>query len=375
MRSYLLLFTTALVLTLILTPLVRARALAWGAVDLPDERRRIHRRPTPRLGGVAIFWSVLLSLLVVPAFNNLVSQSFYDNRCQMMGMFAGATLIFLLGVYDDFRGLNAPIKISVQVMAAGILYSSGFQIDALTLPIIGSWAFPALLGFPLTALWVVVITNAFNLIDGIDGLAAGAAMFAFLSLFVTSLYQGHPEVSLVSIVLIGAVMGFLRHNFNPATIFLGDSGSLLLGFMAAALSLVSAQKSPTLVAIAIPLVSFGLPIAEAGLSMSRRLLSGQPIFEGDRRHIHHMLLKRGLTQRQVVILLYAICATFSLFGILLLGPERHVTALIFLVIGIGLVLGVRHLRYDEFSTLGMQIKQDASRRRRLTELRGARRPV
>ena len=140
--------------------------------------------------------------------------------------------------------------------------------------------------------------------------------------------------------LIGAVMGFLRFNFNPATIFLGDSGSLFLGFMAAVLSLVGAQKSPTLIAVAIPLISFGLPVVEVGISLSRRFVSGAPLFQGDRRHIHHMLLKRGLTQRQVVILLYVICALFTLFGLMLLNPQRNKVALILFVLGVGVVLGV-----------------------------------
>jgi hypothetical protein len=202
------------------------------------------------------------------------------------------------------------------------------------------------------------------LIDGIDGLAAGASIFALLSILVFSIAQANPEISLISVVLVGAVMGFLRYNFNPATIFLGDSGSLFLGFMAAALSLAGSQKGSTIVAIAIPLVSFGLPVVEAGLSLARRYLSGQPLLTGDRGHIHHRLLQLGLTQRQAVILLYAVCALFSLFGLMLLNPQRNIGALIFFVLGVVIILGVQHLRYAEFSELGSQIKQEVSRRRR-----------
>jgi UDP-GlcNAc:undecaprenyl-phosphate GlcNAc-1-phosphate transferase len=171
----------------------------------------------------------------------------------------------------------------------------------------------------------------------------------------------------MSIVLVGAVIGFLRYNFNPATIFLGDSGSLMLGYMAAVLSLVGAQKSPTLIAIAIPLVSFGLPVMEVGVSLSRRFLSGAPLFDGDRRHIHHMLLRRGLTQRQAVVLLYGICALFTLFGLMLLNPQRNKVALILFVLGVGIVLGVRQLRYSEFDALGLSLKRGvAGRKRSLT---------
>ena len=289
MRSYLILFSLALLLTLGLTPLVRRWALIWGAVDWPDGGRRIHARPTPRLGGLAIYLAFLATLGIAPWLGTLVSQNLLNGWQKVGVVLVVGTLIFALGVYDDFFGANATIKILVQLIAAALLYSYGFRISVLSSPFGGGWELPVWLSFPLTALWIVGITNAFNLIDGIDGLAAGASAFALLSLFLCSLAQSHPEVSLISIILVGAVIGFLRYNFNPATIFLGDSGSLMLGFMAAVLSLVSAQKSPTLIAIAIPLVSFGLPVAEVGISLSRRFLSGAPLFQGDRRHIHHML--------------------------------------------------------------------------------------
>lgn len=364
MRSYLLLFTTALLFAFGLTPMVRRWAARWGAVDLPDDDRRIHTTPTPRLGGVAIYLAFLATLAIAPWLGNRVSEQFIANRQTVFVLLAAGTLIFALGVYDDFRGANAFHKIAVQLVAAGVLWSCGLRIGLLSSPFGGSWELPVVLSFALTALWIVGITNAFNLIDGMDGLAAGASAFALLSLFICSLTQGHPEVSLLSIVLVGAVLGFLRYNFNPATIFLGDSGSLLLGFMAASLSLVGAQKSPTLIAVAIPLVSFGLPIAEVGLSLSRRFLSGAPLFQGDRRHIHHMLLLRGLTQRQAVILLYGICAFFSLFGLMLLNPQRNTTALIFFVLGLSLVFGIRQLRYAEFSALRRDIKRGVNQRRR-----------
>lgn len=364
MKSYFLLFTLSLLLALAWTPFVRRWAVKWGAVDLPDEQRRIHDKPTPRLGGLAIFLAALATLPVVPWLNNILSQHMSSRWSSLALLFVPAVLIFLLGVLDDFRGLNAFIKISVEIIAAALLYSSGFGINSISLPFGGSWEFPLWLSFPLTALWVVGITNAFNLIDGIDGLAAGASIFALLSLFITSLMNGHTDICVISIILIGAVMGFLRYNFNPASIFLGDSGALFLGFMCAALSLVSAQKSSTIIAVAIPLVSFGFPITEAGLSVVRRFLSGAPIFQGDRRHIHHMLLRRGLNQRQAAILLYGVCAFFSLFGIMLLSPGRNHLALIFGVIGVCLVFGVQHLRYAEFGILGEHLKRGVKLRRR-----------
>ena len=364
MRTYLTLFTLSFLVALIITPFVRRKAIEWGAIAFPDNIRHIHLRPTPRLGGIAVYLAFLSTLLCVPFLGNLVTDIFHAHLPKLIALLAPATFIFLFGIYDDFRGASAPLKVTIQTIAAVMVYASGIRIDNLSSPFGGSWELPALLSFLLTALWIVVITNAFNLIDGIDGLAAGASVFALLSILVFSIAQRNPEISLISVVLVGAVIGFLRYNFNPATIFLGDSGSLFLGFMAAVLSLYGSQKGSTIVAIAIPLVSFGLPATEAGLSLVRRYLSGQPLLAGDRGHIHHMLLQRGLTQRQAVILLYAVCAMFSLFGLMLLNPRRNIAALIFFVLGVVIIFGVQHLRYAEFSELSSQIKQEVFRRRR-----------
>jgi len=364
MRSYVFIFTASFVLAFLLTPFVRRKATLWGAVDLPDNYRRIHKRPTPRLGGIAIYLAFILTLLCVPLLRTTISQHFLESLPKLLALLLPATLIFLFGIYDDFRGSSATLKLTVQILVATLTYILGFRISSISLPFGGAWDLPIWLSFLLTAVWIVVITNAFNLIDGIDGLAAGASVFALLSILFFSIAQGNPEISIIAIALVGGVIGFLRYNFNPATIFLGDSGALFLGFIAAVLSLAGSQKGSTIVAIAIPLVSFGLPITEAGLSLARRFLSGQPLFQGDRGHIHHMLLRRGLNQRQAVILLYGICAMCSLFGLMLLNPQRNLAALIFFVLGVGIVFGVQHLRYAEFSELGSQIREGVARRRR-----------
>ncbi|HYE72464.1 MAG TPA: MraY family glycosyltransferase, partial [Blastocatellia bacterium] len=275
-----------------------------------------------------------------------------------------ATLMFLFGVYDDFRGADAKLKLLVQTIAAALLYFYGFGIHNLSLPFGDNFVLPIWLSFPATWLWVIGITNAFNLIDGIDGLAAGASGFAMLSIFLSSLAQGNQEICVLAVILIGAVIGFLHYNFHPATIFMGDSGSLFLGFMAAALSLAGSSKGTTVVAIAIPLISFGLPIVEVGVSIVRRFISGHGVLRGDRAHIHHKLLERGFSQRQVVILLYAVCASFSLFGLLLLNPARSLAAGIFIVIAVGIIFGVRHLKYPEFAELESQLKDGVKKRRR-----------
>jgi UDP-GlcNAc:undecaprenyl-phosphate GlcNAc-1-phosphate transferase len=363
MRSYIILFCISFLLTLALTPVVRRKAIAWGAMAIPDDERRLHQQPTPQFGGVAIYLAFFFTLGCVPFLGNLVSRNFTQDFPSLLGLLLPATLIFGLGIYDDFKNAGAPLKFGVQLLAASLVYVTGYRVNVISTPG-GFWQLPTLLNYPATALWIVSITNAFNLIDGVDGLAAGASVFALTSILVFSVVQGQPEISLLAIILIGAVTGFLRYNFNPATIFLGDCGALFLGFMAAVLSLAGSQKGSTLVAITIPLVSFGLPLMDAGLSMARRFLSGQPLFAGDRGHIHHRLLDRGWSQRQVVIVLYAVCALFALFGLMLLNPKRELGALVFFVLGIGVIYGVQHLRYIEFSELGSQIKQRVSQTRR-----------
>jgi UDP-GlcNAc:undecaprenyl-phosphate GlcNAc-1-phosphate transferase len=207
------------------------------------------------------------------------------------------------------------------------------------------------IGLPLTILWVIGITNAFNLIDGLDGLAAGSALFSTVVVFGVAVLSGSSLVSLLTIALAGAILGFLKFNFNPATIFLGDCGSLFIGFMLSALALQSAEKSPTIVAVAIPVVSFGLPILETIISVLRRLIGGRPVFTADREHIHHKLLERGMSHRQVVIVLYAVSAIFALLSLFLLWPTGSTLGLVLAVLGTGVWLGVQHLGYPEFGEL------------------------
>src|SRR5208337_3768507 len=204
------------------------------------------------------------------------------------------------GLYHDIYSVGPYTKFAVQSVAAIMLFAGGLRILDL----------PVLFGARHFA-WYIGITNAFNLIDGLDGLAAGSALFSTFVVFVVAVFSGSSPVSLLTIALAGAILGFLRFNFNPATIFLGDCGSLFIGFMLSALALEGAQKAPTVIAVAIPVVSFGLPILETALSVLRRYLSGRPVFTADREHIHHKLLQRGLSQRQVVIILYGVSAVFA----------------------------------------------------------------
>src|SRR5271156_5855919 len=352
MLFYLGTFVGSLLLSFVLTKFVRDLASAHGWVSAPALDRHLHSCPLPRFGGVAIFLSFLLTFAVVmPAGWHYVAVGFGVSFKTLLTILVPGCLVFALGIYDDIRSVSPFVKVAVQSVAGAMLFAGGFRI--LDLPVLfGSHHFPWFVGLPLTVLWVLAITNAFNLIDGLDGLAAGSALFSTMVVFAVALASGSGLVSLMALALAGSILGFLRFNFSPATIFLGDCGSLFIGFMLSALALQGAQKAPTLVAVAIPVVSFGLPILETALSIVRRFLGGRPVFTADREHIHHKLLQHGLTHRQVVIVLYGVSAVFAMLSLFLLWPTGSSLGLVLAVLGIGIWIGVQRLGYLELGELG-----------------------
>ena len=348
---YLGIFGISLLLSFVLTRSVRSFCTARGWVIAPISVRHVHATSLPRLGGVAIYGSFVLSIGVALLANlhhpGLVPAS--SQKALLAILFPG-TLILALGIYDDIRSLSPYTKFAVQALAASILYAGGLRIDALPV-FFGLHHFGLTIGLLLTIVWVIGITNAFNLLDGLDGLAAGSALFSTIVVFGVAIFSERALVALLSIALAGAILGFLRFNFNPATIFLGDCGSLFIGFMLSALALQGTQKSPTVIAVAIPVVSFGLPILDTVLSVLRRWISRKPLFIADREHIHHKLLDRGLSHRQVVIVLYAVSAFFALISLFLLWPSGPTLGLILAVLGTGIWFGVQQLGYLEFGEI------------------------
>ena len=337
-------------LSFVLTKVVRDIAVRKGWLSTPASQRHLHNEALPRLGGVAIVFSFLIATATALFADKFVMHSRSLSLTPLATILPPAILIFLLGIYDDRRNASPFLKFSVQAVAGAMLFAGGLRI--LTLPVLfGTHRFSWVTGLALTILWVIAITNAFNLIDGLDGLAAGSALFSTLVVFVVALLGNMSLISLVALALAGAIVGFLRYNFNPATIFLGDCGSLFIGFMLSALALFGSQKTPTIVAVAIPVVSFGLPILETSLSVLRRLISGRPVFTADREHIHHKLLQRGMSHRQVVIVLYGVSAIFALLSLFLLWPTGSTLGLVLAVLGTGIWIGVQHLGYLEFGEL------------------------
>lgn len=344
-------FTGSLLLSFVLTKLVRDTAVRKGWLAPPASGRHLHNEAIPRLGGVAIVFSFLIATGMALFINKFLLHSTTSfSLAPLATILPPAILVFVLGIYDDRCGASPLLKFLVQGVAGAMLFAGGLRI--LALPVLfGTHQFSWITGLALTILWVIAITNAFNLIDGLDGLAAGSALFSTLVVFVVALLGNMSLISLVALALAGAILGFLRYNFNPATIFLGDCGSLFIGFMLSSLALFGAQKAPTLVAVAIPVVSFGLPILETSLSVMRRMISGRPIFSADREHIHHKLLQRGMSHRQVVIVLYGVSAIFALLSLFLLWPTGSTLGLVLAVLGTGIWIGVQHLGYLEFGEL------------------------
>jgi len=362
MKTYFLLFIVATCSSLVLTPVMRRLCQRFRWLDEPADARRSHTTATPRLGGVAVFLSVLMGLAPLLFIQNLFTESLRTTAPRLIVLLVPAALTLCLGAFDDLAGVKAWQKFLGLVIASVCFYALGGRIENVTIPFMGTVHVPMLVGLVLTVFWIVSIANAFNLLDGIDGLATGAAIFCSLVIMFISLAQARPLMVALSLVLTGALVGFLRYNFNPASIFLGDSGALFVGFMIAALSVEGTQKASTAVTVAIPMVALGLPIVDTAVTIIRRFVGRRPLFQGDREHIHHMLMERGWSQRRTALVLYGVCAVFALLTLLFAG-NSGVTGLVLFVVGVVIVVAVGHLRYHEVDELKASMKRNVSDRR------------
>lgn len=331
----------AFVLALVLTPLCRNLADRIGLVDRPDHRRKLHRHPVPRVGGVAI----LLAMGGGVATLFLSREHMVTLRWSGVGPFMAAlAVVFFTGLLDDLIGLKPWEKLIGQTAAAALACGAGVRISSLAGHNIGHLWWHV----PLTLVWLVGCTNAFNLIDGVDGLAAGIGLFAALTTLVAALLNSNFTLAFAIAPLAGALLGFLRYNFNPASIFLGDCGSLSIGFLLGCYGVIWTQKSATVLGMTAPLIALCIPILEAGLSILRRLLRGQPIFVADRRHIHHRLLDLGFSTRKVALLMYAAAGVAAGCSLLISVSGDQVAGVIVLLFCAGAWIGVQHLGYGEF---------------------------
>jgi|SRR3712207_750348 len=300
----------SVILAFILTPLIKILATKINAIDVPKDKRRIHKKPIPLLGGLAIYLAFLCTVLLK---KGPLTRS-------EIGILIGATVIVIGGFLDDKYELKPSLKLFFQILSAIILIIFNLRIVNITNPFseVSPWLNVGVLSIPLTIVWVVGITNAINLIDGLDGLAAGVALISCITLFIIALMKidTRYEAAFLTCALSGAILGFLPYNFNPASIFMGDTGAQLLGFLLASISMEGAIKSAATFAISVPILALGLPIYDTLFAMIRRKINGKPIMQADRGHLHHRLLDMGLTQRQAVIVMYLISAILGGFAIL-----------------------------------------------------------
>jgi len=299
----------AAVVALISTPVVRSLAFRVGAVDVPKDNRRMHKHPIPRMGGLAIFFGFILSVLMFSKLDD-----------QLRSMLLGAVIIVILGIFDDIYALSAKLKFVVQILAALIAVFGGHRIDFLSnINIFSSEPFWELgwLSVPISVIWIVGITNAVNLIDGLDGLACGVSTISSMTLLVIALIVAEPDVAILTAALAGACLGFLPYNLNPAKIFMGDTGSTFLGFILATVSIQGLFKFYTIISFAVPFLMLGLPIFDTAFAILRRVARGQSPMSPDRGHIHHRLIDMGFSQKQAVATLYIVSAILGLSAVVL----------------------------------------------------------
>ena len=314
----------AIIISFLITPLIRKLAFKFSVVSIPKDSRRIHNKTMPLMGGLAIYISFVLCLLLK---KGPISYS-------ETGILIGASIIVFYGVLDDKFELKPLHKLFFQILATCVLMFFHIKINYLTNPFSIGYIPMNWVSYPLTLLWVVGITNAINFIDGLDGLAAGISCISALTIFIIALITPSvpPEAAFLAIILSGAIIGFLPYNFNPASIFMGEVGSALLGFLLAAISMEGAIKSAAVFAIAVPILALGVPIYDTLFAIVRRKINGKPISVGDRGHLHHRLLDMGLSQKQSVIIMYLISAFLGGVAIIAMQISNSYLLLGFVII-------------------------------------------
>jgi UDP-GlcNAc:undecaprenyl-phosphate GlcNAc-1-phosphate transferase len=346
MRTYLLSFVMTAVLSALFTPIVLRLALRIGAVSTPGGRN-VNARTIPRLGGIAIAASCACTLLMLLRLDSSVGHILQTAPLKVLGLLGGALIVFVVGALDDTRRVRALYKLYAQLAAATLAYVCGFRIDHVSWFGANQSLSMGVFGFPVTILWIVGVVNAINLIDGLDGLAGGIVFFAGVTNFVVAYLGGDVLLSVVMAVMIGGVLGFLFFNFNPARIFMGDSGSYFLGFLLGT-SALSGHKASTAVSLLVPVLAMGVPIFDTLFTMLRRFLERRPIFSPDRGHIHHRLLDMGLTHRRAVLILYGVSMVFTVAALAVsFGHDWQAAAAIFIasVVAIGLFRATGYFDY------------------------------
>ncbi|SHI45015.1 UDP-GlcNAc:undecaprenyl-phosphate GlcNAc-1-phosphate transferase [Clostridium amylolyticum] len=326
MKNYFMWILISATLSFILTPIMKTLSIKLNILDIPKDKRKIHKNPMPLLGGVGIYLAFIITILIMRRGSIQRDE---------IGILLGALVVLLGGLLDDIVDLKPYKKLLFQIISAAIVIYFGVVIKKVTNPFIfykDTYISIKLFSIPLTIVWIVGVTNAINLMDGLDGLASGISLIACITMFFISILSGRESASLFTAVLSGAIIGFIPFNFNPADIFLGDNGAQVLGFLLASISIQGTIKSAAAFSIVVPILALGLPIYDTIFAMIRRKINGKPIYQADKGHIHHRLLAIGLTQRQVVTIMYIMSAILGAISIF--AMEISTISSYFLLLGV-----------------------------------------
>ena len=323
-------FMLAMFVSFVLTPHIKKLAFKIGAVDKPDNRK-VHKRIMPRLGGLAIYIAFMIAVIAG-----------MEMSWDVFGILLGGTVIVALGVADDVYQLPAKVKLLGQIVAAVILVAFDIRIEWVNNPF-GGYFYLDMLSIPFTIFWVISFINVVNLIDGLDGLAAGVSAIASLTIILVAIQMGYFHVAVLTAALAGAIIGFIRYNFNPATIFMGDTGSMFIGYILAAISVYGAVKTAATIALIVPAIALGLPILDTAFAIMRRYVNGRPIFQPDKGHLHHRLLATGMSHKETVLFMYGITAVLCIGAVLWAEMEGVYAALIIAVIMTAVAVGAKKI--------------------------------
>lgn len=321
----------AALISYVLTPYIKTLAFKIGAIDKPDNRK-VHKKIMPRLGGLAIYIAFMVGVI-----------SSLELTWDIVGILIGGTVIVIVGVLDDKYQLPAKVKLLGQIVAACILVLFDIRIEWLNNPFGGYFYLDTFISVPLTIFWVISFTNVVNLIDGLDGLAAGVSAIASVTVILVAVQMGYFHIAVMTAALAGGIIGFIRYNFNPATIFMGDTGSMFIGYMLAAVSVYGAVKTAATIALIVPAIALGLPIMDTAFAIMRRYTNGRPIFQPDKGHLHHRLLAMGMNQKQAVLLMYGISAVLGIAAVLWAEVDGFYAALIIAVIITAVAVGAKKI--------------------------------
>ncbi|MEG6523093.1 MraY family glycosyltransferase [Desulfotomaculum sp. 1211_IL3151] len=333
-------FLLALGIALLITPGVRKAAFKIGAIDKPDPRK-VHAKIMPRMGGLAVFIAFALTVLLTQQLND-----------RLIGLLVGGFLIVLLGILDDTRGLPAKVKLLGQIAAAAAVIPFGIQVEFITNPLNGQMIHLGLWGIPVTIFWIISVTNAVNLIDGLDGLAGGTSFIAALTLAAVTAVTWQQanlsggigmQVVALALILAASILGFLRYNFYPAKIFLGDTGSMFLGYALSTLAVMGVAKAATAISVIVPMVIMGLPLLDVLFAILRRYKSHRPIFEPDKEHLHHRMMALGLSHKQTVLAIYAVNLLLGISAFLLTVMTTSQAVLLLLILTVVIIVAANKI--------------------------------